>query len=140
MALKWEGKRVTAKMRRAQVLGVNQTMAAAAAHAKRNHPWQNRTGTLEGSIDIAVYAVAGRVGEPVRGTWGSRDVRYALIHELGGTIRPKHGKVLVFEVDGETVAVQSVTMPARPYLRPAADAEYPKLADRIRREYERGAA
>lgn len=139
MALKWEGQRVTARLRAAMVAGVNQTMAAAVVHAKRNHDWQNRTGALEGSIAIAGYAAPGRAGEPVRGVWGSRDVRYALIHELGGVIRPRRARALVFEVGGRTVAVRSVTIPARPYLRPAADAEYPGLAARIRRAFARGA-
>lgn len=57
-SLKWYGKAVTAAMEQAQILGVNQTMAASATEAKQNHTWQNRTGTLEGSIDIADYAKA----------------------------------------------------------------------------------
>lgn len=137
MALKWNGQKVTAELRAAQVAGVNQTMAACVQHAKRHHPWQNRSGVLEGSIDIAEYAGPGKVGQPVRGLWGSRDVRYALIQELGGTVRPKKAKALVFKVGDRTVAAKSVTLPPRPYLRPAADVEYPKLANRIRRAFEK---
>jgi phage gpG-like protein len=133
MALDWQGPAVTAKLRRAQIEGINATMAAAAIHAKRNHPWRNRTGTLEGSIDIAEYAR--EHGRGVRGVWGSRDVRYALIHELGGVITAKTAKALHFEIAGEHIVVKQVTIPARPYLRPAADAEYPKLAARIRRAF-----
>jgi hypothetical protein len=138
MPLKWYGKRVSDKMRRAQIAGVNATMGACVVHAKRNHAWQNRTGTLEGAIDIVDYAKPAGAG--VRGVWGARDVRYALIHELGGVIKAKTAKALKFRgADGTFVQVQSVTMPKRPYLRPAADAEYPKLADRIRVHYERAA-
>jgi hypothetical protein len=135
-SLKWNGKAVTARMREAQIDGVNQTMAACVVHAKKNHTWNNRTAVLEGGIDIADYA--GPVSGGVRGTWGVRDVVYARIHELGGTIKPKTAKALRFQLDDGTFAVvKQVTIPARPYLRPAADEEYPKLADRIRRSYSR---
>lgn len=136
MALKWLGDKVTAKMRQAQIAGVNATMAAASEHAKRNHSWNNRTAVLEGSIGIA--EPASTQGKGVRGVWGSKDVRYALIHELGGVIRPVRAKALQFRADdGSFVTVTQVTIPARPYLRPAADEQYPKLVARIRRAFER---
>jgi hypothetical protein len=56
MTVKWEGDKVGAKMRRAQVEGIEATMAAAAIRAKRNHPWRNVTGILERSIGIAEHA------------------------------------------------------------------------------------
>jgi phage gpG-like protein len=137
-SLKWNGSKVTARMREAQIEGVNATMAACVQHAKRKHTWKNRTAILEGGIDIADYAAPHSSG--VKGTWGVRDVVYARIHELGGTIRPKTAKALRFLLDDGTFAVVSqVTIPARPYLRPAADEQYPKLADRIRRAYGRRA-
>ena len=140
MPLKWFGKKVTKKMRAAQITGVNATMAACVTGAKRNHPWNNRTGVLEGSIDIAQPAAA-HSGGGVRGVWGSKDVVYALMQELGGVIRPVRAKALMFQADdGSFVVTQKVTIPARPALRPSADREYPKLAKRIRRAYERSAA
>ena len=140
MAVNWYGKVVKAKLRNAQIAGVNATMAACVTEAKRNHDWKNRTGALEGSIDIAEPAAA-LAGGGVRGVWGSKDVVYARIHELGGVIRPVRAKALVFQADDGTVVVaQKVTMPARPYLRPAADKEYPRLARRIRRAYEASTA
>ncbi len=115
MVLKWEGDRLTKKMRDAQLEGLNATMAAAAIHAKRNHPWRNRTGILERSIGVVEFAK--KVGRGAQGVWGSQDIRYALIHELGGQAGPG----------------LKVTIPARPYLRPAADAIYPSLGQRIKR-------
>jgi len=135
-SLKWYGKAVTEKMRRAQIEGVNQTMSACVTEAKLNHEWQNRTGILEGGIDIADYARQETDG--VRGTWGVLDVVYARIQELGGVIRPKRAQALAIpQPDGSVRLVKQVKIPARPYLRPAADKHYPKLGSRIRKAFER---
>ena len=110
MTVTWRGKQVSRNVAKATIKGVNKTMSEAVQHAKNNHDWQNRTGTLEGSIAINEPAAEQFNGE-VRGVWGSQDVRYALVHELGSDKR---------------------NIPARPYLRPAADAQYPQLAEHIR--------
>lgn len=47
--------------------------------------------------------------------WGSNLV-YAAIHQLGGVIRAKTARGLRFPVGDGYAIVQSVTMPARPYL------------------------
>lgn len=134
-SLVWHGEAITAKMRAAQKAGVNATMGAAVVEAKGHHNWVNRTGVLEGGIDVVDYAE--EVADGVSGQWGVRDVVYALIHELGGTIVPKVAKALKIPMaDGSFRFVKSVTIPARPYLRPAADKTYPTLASRIRRAYE----
>jgi phage gpG-like protein len=135
-SLRWEGDAITRRMRDAQKLGVNATMAECVKQAKSNHSWQNQTGVLEGSIKIADFAREDGVG--VVGTWGSTDVRYALIHELGGVIVPVRAQALKFRLpDGSFRIVKSVTIPARPYLRPAADAVYPQLAGNIRKAFEK---
>ena len=140
MSVKWYGRQVSEKMRKAQILGVNATMAASVTEAKRNHPWKNQTGILEGSIAIAEPATVQGAGG-VKGVWGSRDVRYALIHEVGGVIKPVGKQALKFQLeDGTFVTAKKVTIPARPYLRPAADKEYPKLAQRIRKAFENSTA
>jgi len=133
VTLIWRGAEVMGKMARAQIFGINKTMAEAVEHAKRNHTWRNRTGTLEGSISIAEFAHP--VGTAVRGLWGSKDAVYALIHELGGKIVPVGAKRLVFQIGGAWRTAASVTIPARPYLRPAADATYPRLAANIRQGF-----
>lgn len=134
-SLNWTGAALTDRMRDAQKLGVNKTMADCVQHAKANHNWKNQTGVLEGSINIASFARADGAG--VVGTWGSQDVRYALIHELGGVIVPVRAKALAIpQADGSVRFVKSVTIPPRPYLRPAADAIYPALAGNIRRAFE----
>lgn len=47
------------------------------------------------------------------------NVVYAAIHEFGGTIQGKPW--LMFQVGGEWRRVRQVTIPARPYFRPAID-------------------
>lgn len=39
----------------------------------------------------------------------------AAIHQLGGTIKPKNKKVLVFQIGGKTIFAKSVKIPARPF-------------------------
>ena len=129
MTLVWKGDQVVADMRKAQRFGINKTMVQTVEFAKRNHAWTNRTGTLEGSISIIEFAT--RAGRGFRGEWGSKDVRYALIHELGGKIVPVKAKMLSFEIGGKRVFAKEVNIPARPYLRPAADTIYPQLAANI---------
>ena len=135
----WNGAAVEAKMRAAQIEGVNATMGACVNHAKRNHPWQNRTGILEGGINLVNFAAVD--GNGVKGTWGVNDVRYALALEVGAVIKPVKAKALAIpQPDGSVRFAKSVTIPAMPYLRPAADAIYPSLAGRIRKAYENGDA
>ncbi len=70
-------------------------------------------GQLTGSIGVR------RVGNVVEvGVFG---IIYAKIHEFGGVITPRHGPFLVFEIDGKLIRTKKVTIPARPYLRPAVD-------------------
>lgn len=137
-SLEWNGKAVTDRMKAAQIAGVNRTMAACVQQAKNNHTWQNRTGVLEGGIDIVNYASA--IADGVRGVWGVQDVVYALIHELGGVITPKNARALAIPQFGGGVRfVTKVTIRAQPYLRPAADMIYPLLAANIRTAYEKSA-
>lgn len=109
-SLIWQGKAIEHRMVEAAKIGVDGTTAACVQHAKTNHPWTNRSGTLEGSIEMRpAKELAGMV---VRGEWGSFMVNYALWLEIGTS-----------------------KMPAFPYLRPAADSEYPELATRIREAF-----
>lgn len=132
MALEWNGRAVERKIAEAQRIGINRTVSDAIVHAKRNHQWQNQTGTLEGSIQFHEFAY--RIATGYRASWGSLDVAYALAIELGfdgvqevkpHTRRTRSGSV---SVRGHS---RSVKRRAMPFLVPAGDAIYPDLAGNI---------
>lgn len=63
---------------------------------------------------------------------GPRNVIYAAIHEFGGVIRAREAKALRFKTDdGAWHTVKSVTIPARPYARPALDEHVQEVEDAI---------
>ena len=71
------------------------------------------TATLRNSIDYAATSDKVMVGS---------NLPYARIRQKGGTIKPKKAKKLVFKGrGGKKVAVDEVTIPARPYLGVSAD-------------------
>lgn len=114
MSVKWRGREVAAKMRKAEIRGINVIMSRCVKGAKTNHPgWKNRTGVLEGSIGVAIFAR--RRGTGAAGVWGSQDTVYALVHELGS---------VKFDMPKQ-----------KPYLRPQAAIHYPDLAKQIRRAF-----
>lgn len=121
MSLDWHGDEIRRRVVNAAKVGIDTTMAAAVLHAKEYHPWQNRTGTLEGSIRIYTYAT--ERGDEVYGRWGSMDVEYAARLEFG--------------FQGKDALGRTYGQRAYPYLRPAADAEYPRLSRRIKRAFSR---
>ncbi len=112
MAVKWRGAQVAAKMLRAEIRAINVIMSRCVRGAKTSHEWINRTGILEGSIGVAIFAR--RQGTGAAGIWGSQDVIYARVHELGS---------------------EKLNIKARPYLRPQAAIHYPSLAGEIRRAF-----
>ena len=66
------------------------------------------TGRLRNSIDYAATEDKVMVGS---------NAKYARIHQMGGDIKPKKSTKLVFPgLDGKTVAVDGVTIPARPFI------------------------
>ena len=128
MTLNWNGDKLKKRMRRAQLDAVNTTMAAAVILAKQNHGpgahgagrFETQTGSLERSIRIMdLRYIPARKG--VIGLWGSADTNYARRIEIGFQGKDKLGRV--------------VDAPAFPFLIPAAQIEYPKLAGRIRRAF-----
>ena len=107
--LDWKGDQIKDRLLNAARQGIDETMAAGVNTAKPLTPWV--TGTLRRSIKIRPARIE---GDRAIGLWGSFDVNYAIYVETGTRGRP------------------GVNM-----LRRAADQEYPKLPDRIRKRYRR---
>ena len=125
--LTWEGDAVKRKMQRASILAVDATMSAAIIHGRAGHGagahgrarFESQSGELERGTRIVKAAAPSLRG--VAGRWGVIGVAYARRIELGFQGKDSLGRVIR-------------TRPF-PWLRPAAEAEYPKLAGRIRRAY-----
>lgn len=136
MALNWRGLQVQKRVEDASKLAIDATMQAAILDAKKGHSgpsaardledvggkvsgrrFQSRTGELERSIRITKKA--DRDSKGVFGRWGSKGIIYARRIELG--------------FQGPDSIGRNFDQPAFPFLRPAANVEYPNLARRIRR-------
>lgn len=78
-----------------------------------------KSSTLRKSIHAEPFEKTAKRVSVLVGT----DVEYARIHEFGGDIVPRNARALAFQIGGEWIITQRVTMPARPYLRPAYDAQ-----------------
>lgn len=101
--LLWRGNQIKEATAQAVVDAMDTTLLAAVEHAQRNAP--RRTGQLANSLTMEGTK---RSGSGYEGSFGSYTVNYAVYVELGTRF-----------------------MGAQPYLRPAADAEFPKLPGRI---------
>lgn len=112
--VEWKGDEIVSNMGKATALGIDQVLALCVEDAKENHTFENQTGLLEGSIQSRP---AKAVGLKWVGVWGSFAVEYAIFVESG-----------------------TVKLRARPFLRPAAARQYPKLPEQIRKNFEAMAA
>lgn len=103
----WNGEQVKRKAVTASRKGIDETMSKCVIVAKGRV--RVKTATLQGSLRMEPAVV---LGQRIKGTWGSFDVNYALWQEIGTS-----------------------RMSGQPYLRPAADAEYPQLKARIKANF-----
>ena len=84
------------------------------AATKRNSRILTESGRLRDSINSEAGRDEVRVGT---------NVIYAAIHQFGGTIKPKSASHLVFRIGDRLVMVDSVTLPARPFMGISAEDE-----------------
>jgi HK97 gp10 family phage protein len=64
---------------------------------------------------------------------------YGAIQEFGGVVRPLHAKMLSWLNEaGERIFAKMVSLPARPYLRPAVDEHRDQIAEAISHQIEKG--
>jgi HK97 gp10 family phage protein len=90
----------------------------------RNKLNKHPTGFLTNS-----FAVKREGRSVLAGVFG---VVYAKIHEFGGVIKARNKPFLAFQVDGgDWVFTKSVTIPARPYMRPACDEHQNEVKEAI---------
>lgn len=86
--------------------------------AKENIKKHDLIKTRELSNSIGTIPIDGPEPTVIVGT----DKIYAAVHEFGATITPKRAKYLQWEDEqGNWHRAKQVTIPARPYLRPAFD-------------------
>jgi len=141
--------------------GLTVIVNAAKTNIKEQGLIQSRT--LSRSVH---QEITERADDHVEGTAGT-DLDYAAIHEFGGTIQAKSSKYLAIPVGNYTgsprkygdlkvrktaggtlvmvdaegivqyVLKQSVEIPARPYMRPAADNNHDKVSDAMARSWKK---
>ena len=102
LTLSWRGDEIAERIMQAAQASVDDITAKAAADAASNHWWQSRTGNLEGNI----------VNEPAK--------------RVGGVITGKFGSTEGPGFYGWFLERKT------PFLRPAADRNFPQLATQIR--------
>ena len=87
-------------------------------HGRRNVRQKlnrNARGVLENAVQTTIIdSRKAEAGVP------ANTLPYSLVHEFGATIYPKKAKALRFVIDGKVIFARSVTIPARPYMRPAS--------------------
>jgi len=90
-----------------------------AAKININDTFNQPTGNLKNSITTRVVKSD---SDSVTVHVGPSDVEYGRIQELGGVIKPVKAKRLHWvDEEGRHLSALAVTIPARPYLRPAVD-------------------
>ena len=130
--LKWYGDQVKQNLLNAGRKGVDATMATCVRTAKRSAPVD--TSAYQGSIQMRPAVVRGDIAI---GEWGSYNLDYAIIIEIGSEphiIRPRNKKALFWK--GAAHPVKVVHHPGTQgtnNLRNAADRHYPELARNIKR-------
>lgn len=98
---------------------------------------KHATGGLAGSITVDSSG-SDRMAEAKIGP----TVEYGRIQELGGTIKPVSAQYLSW-IDpdtGERMRAKSVTLPARPYLRPAMDDHGDEIEEAVAAQVRAGIA
>lgn len=106
MSVTWRGQRVRVQIEDATTGAIDEVLDRCVNDAKAGHPFQNRTGKAEASIQAKP---ATQSATKISGRWGSYRVRYFFYLEMGTS-----------------------KMPEFPTLRPSADKNYPELPRLIR--------
>ena len=101
-----------------------------AAHSKYRATGHDKPYVRTGNLRRSIRTFVREEGDITIGEIGS-NVDYASIQEHGGVIKPKRGKYLWFKLDGGWRCAKQVTIPARPFLLPAAEKNLENVKDII---------
>ena len=150
-SIRWNGDDIKRKAIVAAEVAAERTMALCVELAKDGHPpyppasepWETfawRTPGGDSAADaIAIFETAhfDRAGDTVTGQWGA-DKRYSLYLEIGTSrvgltaeARAASGEKTSEATIWGAPPAENWYMQPRPYLRPAAEREYPLLASRF---------
>ncbi len=102
-------------------------LVAARERMGRGGP-QVRSGQLLRSLGWSINGS----GDQIQGELYA-DTPYARAQEYGATILARRANYLKFQVEGRWVQVRRVALPARPYLRPGAEAALASLEKHLAR-------
>lgn len=124
-------------VRRGLEKGMKRAMLFAESEAKKSF---GRSGHLKVRTGHLRRSIRSRVKERAKQIIGSigTDVLYARIHEQEGfrgqtrTITPRQAQFLRFKVENRWVTLKSVTIPSRPFLRPAIEDNLIKIENILR--------
>lgn len=96
---------------------------------------KHSSGGLAGSIKVEMSGT----DRSAEGKVGPTAI-YGKIQEVGGTIKPTKAKMLTWTdpESGELRSAFSVTLPARPYLRPAMDEHADEIEEAVAAQVKRG--
>lgn len=93
-------------------------------------------GNLSNAIHLQETASPGSL----TASWGVNEVEYAYMREFGGTIVPRNGKYLVFEIGGQLIFAKSVTQTGTRYMNRSADSVEPLMQGAYDKAVERALA
>ena len=112
--------------RAALIKGMDRAVKRAIKQARLNASGRPGPNVDKGMLRASITGEVRDSGADIVGVVGAgNNLKYAAIQELGGTIKPKDPNgYLTFKIDGHFVSVKSVTLPARPYLKPAVDSPF----------------
>jgi phage gpG-like protein len=98
-------------------------------NASRGRPGLNEvSGHLVASINTVLVKSTDTSAEA---DVGPTNIPYGRIHEFGGVIKALTSRGLRFMINGQWITKQVVHIPARPYLRPAADENMDRITDAV---------
>ncbi len=121
-------RRLPGVLRQALERALETGLAAARQRLQGGGGPRERSGRLLGSLSWEI----GGSGNELTGQLHS-DAPHAGVQEYGALIQARRAKYLKFRVEGRWVQVRRARVPARPFLRPGAEAAVAALEEEITR-------